>query len=235
MALLSYGRAVTALAESDPDRAAVTCGDQSITRLELDLRSNRLARAYESLGVQQGDLVTVALPNSVEFYEACVAVWKLGATPQPVSYRLPDRERQAIVELADSRLVIGAEPGAHPGRTVIPAGFEPDPQLSDGPLPDRISPTWKAPTSGGSTGRPKLILSGSPAVVDTDGEAALLAGRDGLPRGARPALPQRPLHLLDDRAGATATTSWSCPSSMPRPRCGRSTTTGPRSSCWCRR
>ncbi len=179
MALLSYGRAVTALAESDPGRPAVTCGDQSITRLELDRRSNRLARAYESLGVQQGDLVTVALPNSVEFYEACVAVWKLGATPQPVSYRLPDRERQAIVDLADSRLVIGAEPGAHPGRTVIPAGFDPGPQLSDGPLPDRTSPTWKAPTSGGSTGRPKLILSGSPALVDTDGEAALLAGREG--------------------------------------------------------
>ena len=140
MALLSYGRAVTALAESDPGRPAVTCGDQSITRLELDRRSNRLARAYESLGVQQGDLVTVALPNSVEFYEACVAVWKLGATPQPVSYRLPDRERQAIVDLADSRLVIGAEPGAHPGRTVIPARFDPGPQLSDGPLPTAPRP-----------------------------------------------------------------------------------------------
>ena len=74
-----------------------------ISRAELDARSNRLARAYADLGVGQGDLVTIALPNSVEFYEACVAVWKLGATPQPVSWRLPDRERQAIVELADSR------------------------------------------------------------------------------------------------------------------------------------
>jgi len=31
-----------------------------------------------------------------------------------------------------------------------------------------VSPAWKAPTSGGSTGRPKLIVSGDPAVRDTD-------------------------------------------------------------------
>jgi bile acid-coenzyme A ligase len=32
-----------------------------------------------------------------------------------------------------------------------------------------LSPTWKAPTSGGSTGRPKLILSGSRAEFDDAG------------------------------------------------------------------
>jgi bile acid-coenzyme A ligase len=31
-----------------------------------------------------------------------------------------------------------------------------------------VSPAWKAPTSGGSTGRPKLIVSGDPAEIDTD-------------------------------------------------------------------
>ena len=29
-----------------------------------------------------------------------------------------------------------------------------------------MSPHWKAPTSGGSTGRPKLIVSGDPAAMD---------------------------------------------------------------------
>jgi phosphoribosylanthranilate isomerase len=78
----------------------VTCGDESISRVELERRSNRLARAYAELGVTEGRYVTVALANSVEFFVACAAIWKLGATPQPVSYRLPDRECQAIVELA---------------------------------------------------------------------------------------------------------------------------------------
>ncbi len=179
MPLISFSRAITTLAQADPDRPAVTCEDDTITRGELEARSNRLARAYGELGVGEGDLVTLALPNSVEAYVAAVAVWKLGAVPQPVSYRLPDRERQAIVELADARLVVGADPAAHPGRQVLPIGYEPDRALSAEPLPDRISPVWKAPTSGGSTGRPKLILSGDPASFDTESAPALRAGLEG--------------------------------------------------------
>ena len=156
-------------ARRDPDRPAITCGDETVSRLELDLRTNRMARAFAAMGVTQGSLVTIALPNSVAFLEAAVAAWKLGAIPQPVSYRLPDRERQAIVELADSALVVGAEPSAHPTRRVVRQGWEPDAGLSDDPLPDIISPSWKAPTSGGSTGRPKLILSGAPGTFHEDG------------------------------------------------------------------
>ncbi|HEY1281010.1 MAG TPA: AMP-binding protein, partial [Acidimicrobiales bacterium] len=70
MGELSISRMISAAAEADPDRPAVTCDDRTVTRAELDRRTNRLARAYEALGVHQGDLVTIALPNSVEFYEA---------------------------------------------------------------------------------------------------------------------------------------------------------------------
>jgi bile acid-coenzyme A ligase len=156
----------------------VTCDDRTITRADLESRANRLARAYADLGVRQGDLVTVALANSIEFYEVCCAVWKLGATPQPVSWRLPDRERQAIVELAQPAIVVGAPSSAHPGRTCLPAGFEPPAGLEDGPLADAVAPSLKAPTSGGSTGRPKLILSGDRGVIDPDATPALFMERD---------------------------------------------------------
>ena len=53
-------------------------------------------------------------------------------------------------------------------RRTLPAGYRPDPHLADDPLPDVTSPAWKAPTSGGSTGRPKLIVSGDPALYDED-------------------------------------------------------------------
>jgi bile acid-coenzyme A ligase len=127
-----------------------------------------MARAFAQLGVRHGSLVTIALPNSIAFLEAAVATWKLGAVPQPVSHRLPDRERQAIVELADSALVIGADPEAHPSRRVLESGWQPDSSLSDDDLADAVSPSWKAPTSGGSTGRPKLILAGRAAEFDED-------------------------------------------------------------------
>ncbi len=162
MASMSIGRALEWLAAQDPERPAVTDALNTVTRRELDLRSNALARAYAGFGVGQDDLVTIGLPNGVEFYLACAAVWKVGATPQPVSYRLPAAELAALVELADPPLLVGVDA---PGRASVPAGFGVS-GYDDAPLPDRWARSWKAPTSGGSTGRPKLILSGTPAQVD---------------------------------------------------------------------
>lgn len=168
MGLISYSRRLTALAERDPDRPAVSCGDQSMTRRQLESAANRLARDLAAGGVEHGAMVTVCLPNSVEWFVAVAACWKLGAVPQPVSGRLPERELRAILEVADPAAVIGVPHGWAPGRRSLPAGYRPDPGLPDGPLPDAISPAWKAPTSGGSTGRPKVIVSGDPAVLDEE-------------------------------------------------------------------
>jgi bile acid-coenzyme A ligase len=175
MAAMPIGRLLGWLAEQEPEHPAITHEGQTVTRLGLERAANRLARAYQGLGVKQDDLVTVALANGIEFYVVCAAVWKLGATPQPVSARLPLPEREAIVELADPKLVVGVEPGAHGGRATVPAGFVPDPTLSDSALPERTPRYWKAPTSGGSTGRPKLIVSEEPGAFDPE-EAALSVG-----------------------------------------------------------
>ena len=153
------GSVIGRLAQADPERPAVTCGPLTRTRAELERRTNRLARAYAKLGVSRNSFVTIGLPNGVEFFEAVVAAWKLGATPQPISSRLPPAERSAIIALADPALVVGVEQAEVPGRTTVPAGFEPDRSLPDDPLPAVVAASFKAPTSGGSTGRPKLIVA----------------------------------------------------------------------------
>ena len=168
MAMISFSRRLTTLAEADPDRPAITCGEDRLTRAELESAANRLARDLAAGGVGLGDMVTIALPNSTDWYVAVAACWKTGAIPQPVSARLPERELSAIIELADPAAVIGIPAGLAPGRRVLPAGYQPDLSLPDDPLPDVTSPAWKAPTSGGSTGRPKLIVSGDPASFDAD-------------------------------------------------------------------
>ena len=150
------------LAVAAPHHPALTCGSDTRSRAELEARTNRLARAYARLGVTRDSFVTIGLPNGIEFYEAMVAAWKLGATPQPISSRLPALERSAIIDLADSSLVVGVNPSEAPGRTAVPAGFEPDRTLSSDPLPPAIPAAFKAPTSGGSTGRPKLIVATQP-------------------------------------------------------------------------
>jgi bile acid-coenzyme A ligase len=169
------GVLVARLAHADPHRPAITCGSDTVTRAELEARTNRLARAYAALGVTPDSFVTIGLPNGIAFYEAAVAAWKLGATPQPISSRLPAAERRAIIDLANPSFVGGVDPAETPGLTAIPAGFEPDPSLSAGPLPPAVAAAFKAPTSGGSTGRPKLIVATQPAIWEsTEGFADLL-------------------------------------------------------------
>jgi bile acid-coenzyme A ligase len=164
----SYGRAMTLHAERESDFVALVCGAATRTRGELERRANRLARAYAARGVRAGDLVTLALPNSIEFFEACLATWKLGATPNPISARLPELERRALVELARPALLVGAPPGSYGAQACVPAGFEPDAALTDAPLDDVVPAHARAMTSGGSTGRPKLIVDLTPGVVDPD-------------------------------------------------------------------
>lgn len=151
------GTQISALAELAPDEPAVTCDGLTITRGELDRSTNRLARAYAERGVGVGDYVTMVLPNSVEWIQAAVACWKLGAVPQPLSARLPAAELAGLLQLRPPSLLVGRESHEIPS---VPAGFMPDPALSDAGLPEAVSPVWKAMGSGGSTGRPKLIESG---------------------------------------------------------------------------
>ena len=179
MAVISFPRRLAELADQDPDRLAVACGDSTLTRRELDLASNRLAHDLAERGVTLGQMVTIALPNSVEWFVAFVACWKVGAIPQPVSARLPQRELDAIVELTDPPVVIGATQDSVVGRVHLPVGYSPDPSIDDSPLPDVVSPAWKAPTSGGSTGRPKVIVSGDPASFDLDAQLSLGYEPDG--------------------------------------------------------
>lgn len=162
MTLLSIGRCLTELAAREPDRPAVVDEDGVLTRAQLERRSTALARAYAGLGVREGDMVTVALPNGRDFVLACAAAWKLGATAQPVSARLPRTELEAVVALADPSLVVGAEVE---GRTCVGAL---DAGEDGTPLPDVVPHEWKAPTSGGSTGRPKLIVATVPGLFDPD-------------------------------------------------------------------
>jgi bile acid-coenzyme A ligase len=110
---ISTAEALAALAAMDPDRPAVTHGDRTVIRSELEARTNQLARAYIELGVTPDSSVTIGLPNGIEFVEATIAVWKARATPQPVSARLPTIERGAIIELADPSLVVESTRSGH--------------------------------------------------------------------------------------------------------------------------
>jgi bile acid-coenzyme A ligase len=176
--MISFLDRLEELAAQQPNAPAVSCQDETITRAQLLTSGNNLALYLAAHGTKEGDMVTVAVPNSIDFFIAYVAAWRLGATPQPISSRLPQRELDALIELANPSAIVGLTEGEYPGRTCVPFGFRaPDGDASH--LPRLISSAWKAPTSGGSTGRPKLIVSGDPAALDPDAPAPLLMDTGG--------------------------------------------------------
>jgi bile acid-coenzyme A ligase len=162
----SFGEQLSRLAALDGARPALTVGDRTLVRAELRDRAERLAARFAALGVTAGSTVTIGLPNSIAFVESMVATWLLGAVPQPISHRLPAKERTAIIELADPALVVGIgtdEGGGRPTLDTVPD----DLPSGAGAFETAVSPVWKIVTSGGSTGRPKLIMATQPALVET--------------------------------------------------------------------
>ena len=169
MSVLSYGRALSRNAERKGETVAFIHDGKSTTYAELEARANRLARAYARLGVGEGDFVTIGLPNGLEFVESLFACWKLGATPQPLSSRLPRHELEPILDLASPKLIVGVKREGNGTRRVIPAGFDASGEEAT-ILPDRVSRYRMAICSGGSTGRPKVIVDHLPGELDPDSE-----------------------------------------------------------------
>lgn len=167
----SFGRVIAARAASEPDEVVVFSDHEGrrLTAAELEAASNRMAREYLAHGVSRDDLVTVALLNSIEFVVACVAIWKVGATPNPLAPGIGSHERRHLETLAQPALVVGSAPH-DPAIPWLPAGHHSD--HPDGPLPDSWARSWKAPTSSGSTGRPKIVLAAAPALIDPDRQVA---------------------------------------------------------------
>jgi bile acid-coenzyme A ligase len=174
---VSISRAFTALAEEDPDRLAVDDGTTRLDRRTLEERSNRLAWLLLEAGVTPDAFVTVIGSNTVDTVVATVAAWKAGATPQPLSPRLPPNDRDAVLDLVRPALVLTDQPIAqHRSMPLTDCGSG----AGDGDaavLPDAAARSWKAPTSSGSTGTPKVVVAAASAHVDRDGRVAAFVPR----------------------------------------------------------
>lgn len=156
-----------------PDALAVIHDKESLNWAGLARNVARGADALRTAGVEPNDCVALVLPNGNRFIEATFAIWAAGGTPLPLSPRLPRAELMRLLELARPRLVIDDDWSPIHAAEALPMG-----------PPARF---WKAIASGGSTGRPKLILSDRPAVSDPSTYELfpweLHQGRLGIPNG----------------------------------------------------
>ncbi len=175
MSQKQYVEIVAELAQENPNKIAAHVGNEHITLSDLDRRSNQMARVYQSYGAGFDDIITLAMRNSIELLVATLACWKVGARPNPVSSSMPTPELRALVENGKPKLILrnGDEDLGFP---VLPASFEPGEDVSSDPLPPLPEPGGeRALASGGSTGRPKLILPAGRAVFDPHGVLTFFA------------------------------------------------------------
>jgi bile acid-coenzyme A ligase len=134
----------------DPNGLALIHCDERWTWGEFDRRSAAWAARLSGQGVQPDDLVAFAFPNGPDFLALTFGIYRCGATPAPLSPKLPGAEREAILALMRPAVFFSeTEYGAPLTETAVVGA--------------PIAKSWKACTSGGSTGRPKVIVDGRPA------------------------------------------------------------------------
>lgn len=168
--LKTLGAILDDLAAAKPEETLLTTAmnsgtSETVTREALKNWSDHLALSLLDHGVGRGDLIPIHLPTSNQFLVAAVGILKAGGTPMPVSSRVPEAELKGLIDLAHPRVIISTQ--LFDQKTLNPNDF-----ANRGPistlLPNPISNPIKALASGGSTGKPKLILTTGDALFDPD-------------------------------------------------------------------
>lgn len=170
--LSSPGARVDALAATHPaETALIWCGrdgtSTTATWRELSIDSTRAAHLLRDRGVREGSMVVVVLPNSIEHFVVSVATWKLGGCVLPLSAALPAWERDQILEIAAPALVVGDFLAGVPSTPTIGRSEMDWSGASAEPLPDVAPTPANAVASGGSTGRPKVIVRPGARLFDS--------------------------------------------------------------------
>lgn len=161
--LWTPGAVCKELANREPDAAALhfldeTGGVITLSRAELDDWSDRVAVTLSKTGVTASDRVAIHLPTCPEHVVATLAAYKLGACPTPVSDRMPVAERDGLIALAEPKAIVSDAPELHGITRSAMAKLPADPSRGIAGR-EAVPQPAKAIASGGSTGKPKLIVS----------------------------------------------------------------------------
>lgn len=86
---------------------ALTAGDEAVTYCELNTRVEQLAASLAAAGVKPGISVATIIPNSISFFVATLACFRLGATLVPLNVNYTDSELIQYIDKAQAAVVVG--------------------------------------------------------------------------------------------------------------------------------
>lgn len=176
------------LREGKGGRAALRCGDRTLSYADVQALANRFGNVLLSLGVEPEQRVVIALPDGFEWVGAFFGILKIGAVVVMVNPQLkPDdvayfyeytRARLAVVGAASLPAFGEAARGARQLRRLLVVGGAPQGHASFEAESAGVGDTLDAaPTnrddvciwlfSGGTTGRPKAVLQTHASFANT--------------------------------------------------------------------
>ena len=94
---MNIGEWPTRWAARYPDETWIRYGDLSLSKGEFNARINRLAHAFQEMGVKKGVRFGVLMANSNAFLEVLLALNKLGGIMVPLNFRLAPPELEYIL------------------------------------------------------------------------------------------------------------------------------------------
>ncbi len=173
----SIGQILPMAAARHGRKTALITETRSLSFLEAEAFSNRVANGLTAMGISSGDRVTLFGPNCWEWIVAYYAIAKIGAVVNPINAMLTPDEVRYVVEDAGSRAIIASPDKAE-------SLFD----MADGSLSDVI--LWGENHPVGVTSFNDFLSRGKPdftpvAVDGSDlGAICYTSGTTGRPKGA---------------------------------------------------
>lgn len=96
-------------AENIPDAAALTYFTRSFSYCELNILANQMANALTKLGISEGDVIGMHLPNIPQYVIALVAASKIGATISGISAMLAPAEIAQQIKDANVKVLFSLD------------------------------------------------------------------------------------------------------------------------------
>ena len=93
-------------AQKLPDKVAIEFEEQRVTFKEIDLHANKVANAFQSIGIVKGDKVAQYMPNSLELVYSLLGNFKNGSIVVPMNISFKEQEIHHILSDSGAKAVI---------------------------------------------------------------------------------------------------------------------------------
>ena len=100
------GDIISKTANEKKKKTAAVLNDRKITYEDLEKESNQLAHGLIDLNIEPSDMVSIMLPNSLEFLTAYLGVIKSGATMVPLNISFKAPAVEYILNNSEAKIVI---------------------------------------------------------------------------------------------------------------------------------